>query len=162
MSALRQTTEMSNRSLGSRTKSPSKTLGHETFGIGGWERKFAVASDEPNASVAEIDEHSCKRRKSRVFSQNAEIADGDGTGWLTTQSNLVRTSLRPKFPANREIQVICRSAPIIILEICAIAGYSAGLSRESEQGICRGGTGKINSRSGNSSAPSPMRFMSAS
>jgi hypothetical protein len=30
------------------------------------------------------------------------------------------------------------------------------LRQESEQGICKGGTGKIDSRSGNLSAPSPF------
>jgi hypothetical protein len=35
-------------------------------------------------------------------------------------------------------------------------GHFCGLPRESEQGICKGGTGKIDSRSGNAVVPSPF------
>jgi hypothetical protein len=71
---------------------------------------------------------------------------------------------RPKLPVNREnymeIREICGGAAVVFVKMCPADGYFVEMRRESEQGICEGGTAKSNARSGNSSAPSPFRLTS--
>ena len=73
-----------------------------------------------------------------------------------------QTGLRPTFPANREkyreFAKLDRGRQSFSLPCVPFSGTSVGLPQDSEQGICRGGTGKIDSKSRNPSAPSPLRF----
>jgi hypothetical protein len=72
----------------------------------------------------------------------------------------------PKFPANREKYREIRGNGLrrqSFRSRCALLSGTSGESlQESEQGICNGGTGKMDSSSGNSSASSPPLATSAS